>query len=155
MGNPDGRRLSYSSTPPGLVAGSAPGAVRASTHLGFPSRCASKRPVPERDTPTSLAGQVSDFVATTKSYAKQETLGPLKHAGRFLAFGLAGAVLLSIGAVLTILGALRLLQTHNDGWFNGNETWIPYLLILVVIVVVIGLCGWRITKHPLHQKGPK
>jgi hypothetical protein len=106
-------------------------------------------------TSTSLAGQVSDFVATTKSYAKQETLGPLKHAGRFLALGLAGSIFLSIGGVLTLLGVLRLIQTHNDGHLTGSLTWVPYLIILFVIVIVIGLCAWRITKHPLHKKGAK
>jgi Putative Actinobacterial Holin-X, holin superfamily III len=111
--------------------------------------------VPERDTPQSLAGQVSEFVNTTKAYAKQETLGPLKHVGRFLFWGILGSILISIGAVLSLLGLLRLLQTHNDGHLTGSLTWVPYLIVLFAAAVVIGLSVWRILQNPLKKKGAK
>ncbi len=47
-------------------------------------------------------GEVVEFV---KTYAKQETVGPLKGAGRWIAFGAAGAVCLGIGLSLLLLGA--------------------------------------------------
>jgi cysteine desulfurase len=39
-------------------------------------------------------GEVFEYV---KEYARQETVGPLKGAGRWLGYGAAGAVLLAMG----------------------------------------------------------
>ena len=47
-------------------------------------------------------GEVIEFV---KTYAKQETIGPLKGAGSWIAFGAAGAVAMSIGLFFLLLGA--------------------------------------------------
>ena len=46
------------------------------------------------DDPTSISGVV-DLV---KTYAQQETVGPLKGAGRWLGMGVAGAARVGLGA---------------------------------------------------------
>ncbi len=79
----------------------------------------------------SLPGEAQDLLQLVIGYAKQETLAPVKNLGRFLAFGMAGALLGSLGTVLLLLGGLRLLQTETGSAFDGNLTFIPYLLVLV------------------------
>ena len=80
----------------------------------------------------SLPGEAQDILQLVIGYAKQETLDPVRNLGRFLGFGMGGALLGSLGAVLLLLGGLRLLQTETGSAFDGNLTFIPYLLVLVV-----------------------
>ena len=80
----------------------------------------------------SLPGEAQELWQLVVGYAKQETLDPIRNLGRFLGFGLGGALLGSLGAVLLLLGGLRLLQTETGDAFDGNLTFIPYLLVLVV-----------------------
>jgi hypothetical protein len=69
-------------------------------------------------------------------YVKQETLEPLKGLGRFLLFGVIGSVFLGIGLVILAVAFLRFLQGETDGAFDGNLSWIPYLIVTVVVVAV-------------------
>ncbi len=84
------------------------------------------------------------------AYAKQETIDPLKGLGRFLGYGIGGAVLLGVGCTLLLLSALRVLQTQTSTTFTGNLSWIPYLLVALCGVVLIGLAVMRVSK----RKGP-
>jgi hypothetical protein len=84
------------------------------------------------DEDESLPGQAQDLWQLVVGYAKQETLDPIRGLGRFLGFGLAGALAGSLGVVLLLLGGLRLLQTETGSAFSGRRTFIPYLLVLVV-----------------------
>ncbi len=85
----------------------------------------------------SLAGQAQDLWQLVVGYTKQETLDPIKGLGRFLAFGLAGALVGSVGLVLLLLGGLRLLQTETSA-FEGRRTWIPYVLVVIVSAAIAG-----------------
>jgi hypothetical protein len=80
----------------------------------------------------SLPGEAQDLFQLVVGYAKQETLDPIKNLGRFVGYGLGGALLGSMGAVLLLLGGLRLLQTETGDAFDGNLTFVPYVLVLVV-----------------------
>jgi hypothetical protein len=80
----------------------------------------------------SLPGEAQDLFQLVVGYAKQETLDPIKNLGRFLGFGLGGALLGSLGAVLLLLGSLRLLQTETGTAFDGNWSVVPYVIVLVV-----------------------
>ena len=84
------------------------------------------------------------------AYAKQETVEPLKGLGRFLGYGVMGAVMLGVGCVLLLLGGLRALQTQTDTTFTGNWSWAPYLIAVAMGLVLIGLALLRITR----RKGP-
>lgn len=87
----------------------------------------------------SLPTQVVEFKNLVVAYAKQETLDPLKNLGRFVAAGLAGAILLSVGLVFLSVGMLRALQEETGSSFTGNLTWVPYVLTMAAGLVVIVL----------------
>lgn len=72
------------------------------------------------------------------SYAKQETLDPVKRLGRFVAFGAAGMLVMGIGLVLLFLGGLRALQTETTPHLTGHLSWIPYFVALVASGAVAG-----------------
>jgi hypothetical protein len=101
--------------------------------------------VPETDA-KPIGEVVSELVDLTKAYAKQETVDPLKGLGRYLGYGLAGSLLLSIGVILLALAGLRALQTETGTTFTGNWSWVPYVIVLVFAVAVIGLALTRINK---------
>ncbi|HUS62729.1 MAG TPA: phage holin family protein [Acidimicrobiales bacterium] len=98
----------------------------------------------------SIPEVVSDLWELTTSYAKQETIDPLKGLGRFLGFGIGGAIALGVGVVLLLLAGLRALQTETSTTFTGNLSWAPYLIIVAVGTVLIALALLRVTK----RKGP-
>lgn len=91
---------------------------------------------------TSLAGELWDLV---RAYAKQETVEPIKGLGRYVAFGLAGSLLLGTGAVLLTVAVLRVLQGETGDLFEGNWSFAPYLatLLLCAAVIAAALSGAR------------
>ena len=99
------------------------------------------------------AASVNDVVDSVIAYAKSETLGPLRGAGRWIAFGAAGAIMTGLGAVLVLLGVLRLVQTEwtqvsgvDSGW-----SWLPYLIVLILGVVVVAVTISRINRTYLDR----
>ncbi|MEY2554814.1 MAG: hypothetical protein QOC57_2674 [Ilumatobacteraceae bacterium] len=105
------------------------------------------------DSKPDTGGQISDVIDLVKDYARQETLGPIKGAGRWLAAGAAGALLLGTGCVLLVLGVLRLVQNEFGKSFRGSwTTMLPYLFALIASVLVIAFAAWRISKKKTLQK---
>jgi cytochrome c biogenesis protein CcdA len=94
-------------------------------------------------------GEVIEFV---KTYAKQETLDPLKGAGRWLAFGTAAAFALGLGLMLLLLGALRAVQTEWDRSATGSLSWLAYLIVLVITLVLLAFTVLRIKKSTLNNE---
>jgi hypothetical protein len=86
----------------------------------------------------------SELFELTKSYARQETIDPLKGIGRYLALGVAGALALGIGVILLMLAGLRALQTETGSTFTGNWSWLPYVIVLVVATLLVVLAISRI-----------
>jgi hypothetical protein len=111
--------------------------------------------VPDKDKPVAKAdpadiGQVVDLV---KQYVRQETIGPIKGAGRWLGRGAAGAVMIGTGCVLLVLAALRMIQTEYGRSFRGQwMSLVPYLIAFVISLAVMGVAVWRITKKKTLQK---
>ena len=104
---------------------------------------------PPRKNDDASLGDVIEFV---KTYAKQETLGPLKGAGSWLAFGAGGAFALGLGLLIMLLGVLRLLQAEVS-WANGGAwSWAAYGITLVVTMILLGLTVLRIKKAYLHKE---
>ena len=101
-------------------------------------------PALAKESAQSGVGGVKDVLQMSVSYAKQETLEPLKSAGRYAAFGLAAAMFIGTGLVLVMLGALRGIQLvtgatdDKRGGLDGSWSWAPYLLTFVVCLLVIG-----------------
>ncbi|MGH8972096.1 MAG: phage holin family protein [Acidimicrobiia bacterium] len=83
----------------------------------------------------SVPSEAKELVDLVVSYAKQETIDPLKRLGKNVAFGVVGAVLVGTGTLFLSLSALRALQTETDT-FDDNLTWAPYLIVAVLLVVM-------------------
>jgi hypothetical protein len=75
-------------------------------------------------------------------YVKQETLIPLRQLGRYIGFGIAGAVLLGFGVLLLGVGGLRALQTETGDTFRGDWSWAPYGITFIALVLG-GIVTWR------------
>jgi Putative Actinobacterial Holin-X, holin superfamily III len=101
-----------------------------------------------------LPGPSGEFVQLVVDYAKQETLEPLQGLGRFVGYGLAGALALSVGLIIVLIGVLRLLQTETGSTFTGNLSWIPYLITGALALIIIALAVWRITRGPAMPTAP-
>ena len=89
---------------------------------------------------------IADQFELIKNYARQETLDPLKGAGRWLGMGLLGSVLLIIGGVSMTIALLRFLQEETGSNFTGNLSWLPYLITIAVLSVAMGVLAFLITR---------
>ena len=92
-------------------------------------------------------------IQMVKDYARQETLGPLRGWGRYVAFGAAGSLALGIGVVLLAVGVLRLLQTETTAFSGPATSILAYLITLAACVVVIGLVAWQVSRRRSLQRG--
>ena len=73
-----------------------------------------------------------------RAYVVQETVGPLRGLGRYLLFGLAGALAISVSIVLAALALMRVLQTET-AVFGANWSFVPHLAGAALLVVAIVL----------------
>lgn len=97
---------------------------------------------------------VSDVVETVKAYALQETVGPVRGAGRWLAFGTLASLFLGLGVVLLGLAALRLSQDLGGTTLDGAWSFVHYLIASVVVGTAVATALSRISRHSL-SKEPK
>ncbi len=103
------------------------------------------RPKPKSG-PVRQLTELKDLVA---SYAKQQTVDPLKTLGRYLGYGFAGSMVMGLGFSLLLLALLRGLQqftVFNDlTQINGGRfSWAPYFITATVGTVLIVLFLWRL-----------
>jgi Putative Actinobacterial Holin-X, holin superfamily III len=85
------------------------------------------------------------------AYAKQETVAPLRQLGRYVGFGLAGALVLGLGVVLLFVGGLRALQTETGSTFTGDLSWAPYLIVFAATVAG-GIITWKARRARRQHK---
>jgi hypothetical protein len=97
---------------------------------------------------------VAETVDLVKAYAEQETIGPIKGAGRWLGLGLAGALTLGIGLSLLLLGLLRMIQFEWGRSARGSLSWVAYVIVLIVCLGLIALVVSRIKKDSLNKEPP-
>jgi hypothetical protein len=95
-----------------------------------------------------------DAFQLTVDYVKQETVEPLRGLGRFLYMGIAGSFFLSGGLLLILIGVLRLLQTETGTALTGDLSWVPYAVVVLLGLAIIGVAAWRITAGPGQEKLP-
>jgi len=84
-------------------------------------------------------------------YIKEETFQPLKDMGRFVLYGALGSIFVGFGATLLLLAVLRFLQEQFT-ILDGNLSWLPYLIVAVLAVVVIAVTMWRITSGAVKRR---
>lgn len=93
---------------------------------------------------------VAEVVDLAKAYVRQELLGPLRGAGRWVSMGLAGSLALVVGVILLLLSLLRALQTETGSVFAGSLSWIPYLIVVAALGCVIALLLRQVGKRGLR-----
>lgn len=86
----------------------------------------------EGKSPAALASELKELVVR---YAKQETIDPLKRLLRTVAFGMLGALLTGVGVVFLAVGVLRALQTEAVSTFQGSLSWVPYLIVFLLLAI--------------------
>ena len=98
-------------------------------------------------------GQIPETVQLLKDYVRQETLGPLKGAGRWIALGVVGSILIGGGTAFLALGTLRLIQSEWPSTFQGRwMSLLPYVCALMFCLFVAGMAVLRINKQPLNKE---
>ena len=102
--------------------------------------------------PKSIPEVISELKELTISYAKQETVDPLKGQFRWVSYGVGGSFVLAIGLSLLGLAALRALQTETDTWFTGNLSWIPYVVVMVVLGAFAVMAALAINRSNKKSK---
>jgi hypothetical protein len=95
-----------------------------------------------------------DAFQLTVDYLRQETVEPLRGLGRFLYMGIAGSFFMAGGLLLILIGVLRLLQTETGSALTGDWSWVPYAVVVVLGIGVMGVAVWRITAGPGKEKLP-
>jgi hypothetical protein len=104
--------------------------------------------MPSRKTPQESVEELWQLVVT---YARQETVDPLKQLGRYLAFGLGGAVLLGVGVFFSAMAGLRALQTETGSTFTGSLSWAPYLIVVAGLFVAAGATWMLRNRRSEHR----
>ena len=93
----------------------------------------------------------SDSIQLVFDYVKQETVDPIKALGRFLAYGTVGAFSMGLGILFLLVAILRALQTET-AVFHGNWSWVPYLLVFFIAILVLAFTAWLITLGPARPR---
>jgi hypothetical protein len=102
----------------------------------------------DRSDERSLPTQIGELWRMVLAYVRQETVEPVRNLGRFVAFGVGGSLLLGLGVSLLILATLRFFQSETGSTFTGHLSWVPYVIMLIVAVVLAGaaMAGWSMTR---------
>jgi len=104
------------------------------------------------DNPQQEVRELKDLVI---AYAKQETVEPLKGLGRYVGYGLGGALLMGTGIGFLAMGLLRLLQ-ENRGWaVHGNWSWVPYVIDVVILIAIAALVWLARSRRERNKRSPK
>ncbi len=71
-----------------------------------------------------------ELVDLTVTYAKQETVEPLKSLGPRLGWGVLGSGTASVGLIFLLIGVLRLVEVELR--LRGLWSFLPYLVAMAV-----------------------
>jgi len=83
-------------------------------------------PAPDKSLP-ELGRELIDLTVT---YAKQETIEPLKALGPRVGKGVLGAAVASVGLIFLLVGVLHLVQV--EARLGGLWSFVPYLVAVAV-----------------------
>lgn len=99
----------------------------------------------------SLKRDFGELRDLTIRYVKDETIQPLKDLGRFLMWGTIGSLFVAFGTVLLLFGSLRYLQWQFPV-LDGSLSWLPYLIVAVLAVIVMALTAWRVVSGTAKRR---
>ena len=100
------------------------------------------------DNPQQTIRELKDLVV---AYAKQETIDPIKGLGRFVGFGIGGAVLLGTGCFFLAMAILRALQTQTGDAFADWRSFLPYLIVVILLFIVAYIAYVAAKKRRLPE----
>jgi len=98
----------------------------------------------------SRVGKTADIFDLLVRYIKQETVAPLRGAGRWLAFGVLASLAIVLGAFFFLLAVLRILQGSAFP-FNGGWSWVPYFLTALITLSFVIVSLSRIKRPQLNR----
>jgi hypothetical protein len=101
------------------------------------------------DNPQQTIKELRDLVI---AYAKQETIEPLKGLGRYLGFGVGGAVLLGFGVFFLSMAVLRVLQMHTGDAFADWRSFLPYLIVVILLLVCAFIAYTAATRRRTKEE---
>jgi hypothetical protein len=104
--------------------------------------------------PARLRGRTQDATTLVRTYLLQETVDPLRQLGRYVVAGAIGSLFIGIGVLMLLIALLRLLQGET-GAFDGNLSWLPYLIVIVVAALVAVATVARIVTGPARRRRPR
>jgi hypothetical protein len=93
--------------------------------------------------PSALPELILELRELVIAYFRQEAVDPIKSLGRYILFGVAGALLSGLGVVLLGVGALRVLQVETGSTFTGDWSWAPYGIVFVALLAG-GALTWKL-----------
>ncbi len=102
----------------------------------------------------NLPDTLQDLWDLLVSYAKQETVDPLRNLGRYLGFGLAGMALLTLGTFLLACRCCGSCRPMIGEVFDGFWSWVPYVIVMVVLGGAIFLALRRIDRGGIGAAEP-
>ncbi len=85
----------------------------------------------------SLPDLGKELIDLTVTYAKQETIDPLRTIGKRVGLGVLGSAIASVGLIFLVVGVLRLVQV--EARLGGTMSWVPYLAAFLVAGAVAAL----------------
>lgn len=104
------------------------------------------------DNPQQTIRELKELVV---AYAKQETLDEMKGLGRYVAYGVGGALFIGTGVIFLAIGALRALEGDRSGrHFTGNWSWAPYAIVVLGALVLAGGIWLLGTRRNKKRKKP-
>ena len=103
----------------------------------------------ERQKP--LAQQGTELKDLVLAYFKQETTDELKGLAGYVAFGLVAWLLIGVGVLCVAIGLLRLLESSTGDLFDGNWSWAPYFIVVIVLGVA-SFITWKVTTRRRERR---
>ena len=102
------------------------------------------------DNPQQTIRELRELVV---AYAKQEAVDPLKALGKWAALHVVGAIFIGTGFMFLSIGALRLLQEQTGPHLTGNWSWVPYLIVIVGLLIIVGIV-MMLRNRAMRRKPP-
>jgi hypothetical protein len=94
----------------------------------------------------SIPETIQELWELLVAYTKQETIDPLRNIGRFVAYGVGGMTIITVGCILLSLAVLRSMQTQTGDLLAGFWSWVPYAVVSLVLAALVALAISRIGK---------
>ena len=95
--------------------------------------------------PHEIPQLTAELIDMSREYLRQETLEPAKQLGRHAGKGIGGALAISLGAFLMVLGFYSALRM----WLPGGAWWVVLARFVTAVAAAGGaaVVGWRMQER--------